>query len=154
MEHLKNMLFGPSSNNNVPQEEPSLWASSEFDLETQGAAQIFAGVSHRGGYKPPRNISAVLSSKTMSLKREIPDTEKKVTLTEHAGTGILFIDQVEEEIDESITEPYMPSYLKYAVDFVNPIIQKEPILSTTSERYTVYPIEYPTVWTNYKTQLN
>jgi len=55
--------------------------------------------------------------------------------------------------DESITDPYLPAYQKYATDFDNTEIKKEPILSTTSLRYTVYPIKYRTIWNNYKSQL-
>lgn len=56
-----------------------------------------------------------------------------------------------EQTDE--TEPYLPSYQKYVDDFMDSNIKFEPLLSTTSERYTVYPIKYPTVWKNYKKQL-
>lgn len=64
-----------------------------------------------------------------------------------------FVDYTEEIEDESITEPYLPSYQKYSSDFNFEEIKKEPILSTTSSRFTVYPIKYPTVWKNYKNQL-
>ena len=68
---------------------------------------------------------------------------------------INFIDcqSQQEEINPEITEPYLPSYYKYQNDFTGDKINYEPILSTTSERYTVYPIQYPTVWENYKSQL-
>ena len=66
---------------------------------------------------------------------------------------INFIDEPLEIEDETLTEPYLPTYQKYYNDFINPIIQKEPILSTTSSRYTVYPIQYKDVWENYKSQL-
>lgn len=55
--------------------------------------------------------------------------------------------------DNTDTEPYLPSYHKYADDFIDSDIKIEPILSTESERYTVYPIEYKSVWNNYKDQL-
>ena len=51
------------------------------------------------------------------------------------------------------TEPYLESYKKYASDFISPNINIEPILSKRSERYTIYPIEYHTIWRNYKTQM-
>lgn len=58
---------------------------------------------------------------------------------------------IEREVES--TEPYLPSYQKYSHDFINNEIKLEPILSTTSERYTVYPIKYQKVWNNYKDQL-
>jgi ribonucleoside-diphosphate reductase subunit M2 len=67
--------------------------------------------------------------------------------------NINFIEQEEEILNEEITEPYMLSYRKYVNDFVSIEIKYEPILSKTSERYTVYPIQYRTVWKNYKDQL-
>ena len=63
-----------------------------------------------------------------------------------------FIDYQPEPENEAITEPYLPSYQKYAADFLNSDIKNEPILSTTSSRYTVYPIQYQSVWENYKDQ--
>ena len=67
---------------------------------------------------------------------------------------IYFLDYYEEIIDNNIIEPYTGAYLKYANDFINyPNIKAEPILSIKSEKYTVYPIEYPTIWKNYKDQL-
>ena len=66
-------------------------------------------------------------------------------------TTIQFIETDEPETDE--TEQYLEPYYKHANDFVDPNIKKEPILSKSSERYTVYPIKYRTVWTNYKDQL-
>ena len=66
--------------------------------------------------------------------------------------SIQFIEYVEDILDEAVTEPYLPSYRKYAQDFLDPEIKNEPILSTTSSRYTVYPIQYEQVWKNYKNQ--
>ena len=66
---------------------------------------------------------------------------------------IHFMDVDPEEQNDSLTETYLPAYYKYASEFMNPDIQKEPILSTTSSRYTVYPIQYKDVWNNYKDQL-
>ena len=68
-------------------------------------------------------------------------------------SGINFIDEPDIEQDESITEPYLPAYRKYASDFINKEIMYEPILSTKSERFTVYPIKYHGVWKIYKRQL-
>ncbi len=71
--------------------------------------------------------------------------------SESAKLNFIELSAPTSESDD--TEPYMTSYRKYANDFVSNEIQREPILSTTSERYTVYPIKYPTVWKNYKDQL-
>ncbi|BCS83274.1 ribonucleotide reductase small subunit [Cotonvirus japonicus] len=71
-------------------------------------------------------------------------------------TNIKFIEIAKTlETDNTIedTEPYLPSYSKYVDDFENGLIEIEPILSITSERYTVYPIVYSKVYENYKDQL-
>lgn len=67
---------------------------------------------------------------------------------------IKFIDSQEELQETKIeeTEPYLPSYLKYKDDFIDSNIKMEPILSTTSDRYTVYPIKFPKIWELYKKQ--
>jgi ribonucleoside-diphosphate reductase subunit M2 len=49
-------------------------------------------------------------------------------------------------------EAYLVPYYKYRDDFVNPDIKEEPILSESSGRLTVYPIEYKSIWDNYKIQ--
>lgn len=69
---------------------------------------------------------------------------------------IKFIEYSEysEEIQNGeLTEPYIISYNKYVDDFIDKEIKQEPILSKKSERYTVYPIQYKSVWENYKGQL-
>ena len=60
-------------------------------------------------------------------------------------------DNTELDLEPEL-EPYLKSYNKYASDFNSAIIP-EPILSEKNARYTVYPIEYPEVWKNYKEQL-
>ncbi|QGR54040.1 ribonucleotide reductase small subunit [Moumouvirus maliensis] len=69
------------------------------------------------------------------------------------NSNIVFIENnsASELLPED--ENYMSSYNKYANDFENDKIVPEPILSITSERYTVYPIVYNNVWKNYKDQL-
>lgn len=67
--------------------------------------------------------------------------------------GLKFIEPDEESMDESISEPYMESFIKYKDDFVNPNIQYEPLLSLKTKRYTVYPVQYHSIWNNYKDQL-
>lgn len=60
------------------------------------------------------------------------------------------------ETDDPISEKpeeYLEPYYKYVDDFADMNIKEEPILSKNSERYTVYPIKYRTVWKNYKEQL-
>ncbi|XWV26083.1 ribonucleotide reductase small subunit [Tupanvirus soda lake] len=68
---------------------------------------------------------------------------------------IKFVEDDDEQESEEVTEPYLPSYRKYANDFMSLEIKREPILSTTSERYTVYPIQvqYSAIWKIYKKQL-
>lgn len=74
-------------------------------------------------------------------------------LTNNSKEKFNFIEYADEIENEEITEPYLPAYHKYASDFVEVEIKREPILSTISERYTVYPIQYTAVWENYKGQL-
>lgn len=83
----------------------------------------------------------------------INDDQHLTQSAQSLSENIKFIDNMDEADDDETTEPYMPSYLKYANDFTNSEIMAEPILSTTSERYTVYPIQYTKVWENYKAQL-
>lgn len=63
---------------------------------------------------------------------------------------IRFIEEIDEK--EYDTEPYLASYYKYADDFVNSEIVLEPFLSKKNERFTIHPIQYPTIWENYKQQ--
>lgn len=49
-------------------------------------------------------------------------------------------------------QEYLVSYLEYANDFIQ-VIQPEPILESSSERYTVLPTKYASIWKNYKSQL-
>ena len=67
--------------------------------------------------------------------------------------NIKFIECLDEPLSIDISEPYLVCYKKYANDFASTDIKLEPILSLNSERYTVYPIRYETVWKNYKNQL-
>ena len=67
--------------------------------------------------------------------------------------SMAFVEPEEVFEDESVTEPYLPAYHQYATDFQDSKIQLEPILSTKSERYTVYPIQYWGPWNLYKKQL-
>lgn len=54
---------------------------------------------------------------------------------------------------ENDDDLYLESYKKYKDDFINEEIQIEPILSTENSRYAIYPIQYKTIWDNYKKQL-
>ena len=65
----------------------------------------------------------------------------------------VFIEPEADDRPEEVTEPYLPSYHKYQSDFESDQIALEPILSLRSERYTVHPIIYKTVWKNYKRQI-
>ncbi|AGF85216.1 reductase small subunit [Moumouvirus goulette] len=68
-------------------------------------------------------------------------------------SNIVFVETSPENELSPENEEYMISYCKYINDFENDKIITEPILSTASERYTVYPIVYNNVWKNYKDQL-
>jgi ribonucleoside-diphosphate reductase subunit M2 len=91
--------------------------------------------------------------KNLSKKIDNPNDENFQQYLTDTSDDIKFIEEENEFIGEEITEPYLPSYRKYANDFMSAEIRKEPILSTTSERYTVYPVQYQTIWKNYKKQL-
>lgn len=81
------------------------------------------------------------------------DSDIEINKSMLIGNNIKFIESIDEFIGEEITEPYLPSYRLYGSDFINSEIKMEPILSLKSERYTVYPIKYHTIWKNYKDQL-
>lgn len=81
----------------------------------------------------------------------LEDTPEK-SQNETVFENIIFVEYVEGPQTIEVTEPYLPSYLKYASDFESDEIQLEPILSLNSERFTVYPIQYQKVWNNYKGQ--
>jgi ribonucleoside-diphosphate reductase subunit M2 len=66
-------------------------------------------------------------------------------------SDIIFQETKETSVSNTNTEPYLEFYLKYESDFESKI-QLEPILSLTSERFTVYPIKYQKIWKNYKDQ--
>ena len=106
-------------------------------------------LQHNEKIGQPHNDKQFESQQSPAIIPIIPE----IICENNKSNNINFIDPVDEQEDPSITEPYMPSYLKYANDFMNSEIVTEPILSTTSERYTVYPIQYQKVWENYKAQL-
>lgn len=58
-----------------------------------------------------------------------------------------------ELVKDMDTEPYLSVYNECKDDFISTEIKLEPILSLSNQRYTVYPIYYPTVWKNYKDQI-
>lgn len=59
----------------------------------------------------------------------------------------IFLETKETIVYEADT--YLEAYECYRNDFSQPLVD-EPILSNRSERYTIYPIEYSTVWAIYK----
>lgn len=63
-----------------------------------------------------------------------------------------FIEHSDDDFPDPYEETYMTAYKKYRHHFQNPNILPEEILSIRSQRYTVFPIKYPTVWKNYKEQ--
>lgn len=80
------------------------------------------------------------------------DTTISETYTDSQDHEIAFIEPEKKTQTVEETEPYLPAYQQHQHDFQS-TISFEPILSLTSQRYTVYPIKYPTIWTNYKSQL-
>lgn len=64
---------------------------------------------------------------------------------------ISFLPETAEE--KMTNEKYLESYYKYSHDFSDSSIVEEDILSEKNKRYTIFPIQYQTVWKNYKTQL-
>ncbi|XWV24836.1 ribonucleotide reductase small subunit [Tupanvirus deep ocean] len=87
--------------------------------------------------------------------QENQSVDYKDFLINEVNDDIKFVEDEDEQESEDVTEPYLPSYRKYASDFMSLEIKREPILSTTSERYTVYPIQvqYSAIWKIYKKQL-
>jgi len=49
-------------------------------------------------------------------------------------------------------ESYLQAYEAHKADFHSATFKPEPILSESSSRYTVYPVQYKSIWDNYKTQ--
>lgn len=68
---------------------------------------------------------------------------------EDYGLEFIEYDTITETNEE--TEPYIKQYYLHRNDFTNEI-QLEPVLSTLSERYTIFPVQYPTIWNLYKKQ--
>lgn len=84
----------------------------------------------------------------------LPETSQTIKTFFSSESEIKFLGQENEHIDNTPDDTsYLLSYHKYASDFVGYDIELEPILSETNSRYTVYPIQYHTVWNNYKDQL-
>ncbi len=52
----------------------------------------------------------------------------------------------------NVCEEYKEALIRYSMDFNGQCVV-EPILEPLNEKYTVYPIEYRSVWNNYKDQL-
>lgn len=63
------------------------------------------------------------------------------------------IDFIEHDSIYINNEDYLESYQKYSLDFNNPNIKEEPILSDKIHQYTTYPITYKSIWENYKKQM-
>jgi ribonucleotide reductase beta subunit family protein with ferritin-like domain len=55
-------------------------------------------------------------------------------------------------MENNVCEEYKEALIRYSMDFNGQCVV-EPILEPLNEKYTVYPIEYRSVWNNYKDQL-
>lgn len=62
-----------------------------------------------------------------------------------------FLEDVDDNKIDIYNEPYLESYRKYSNEFEGEIVF-EIILSEKSFKYSVYPIEYHSIWDNYKRQ--
>lgn len=101
----------------------------------------------------PKSIFSTLAEYQYSID-ENDMVKVDAIINDNDQSGLIhFIDDPEDDFANVDTEPYLASYLKYASDFIDEQIKTEPILSLKNQRYTVYPIEYPTIWKNYKDQL-
>jgi ribonucleotide reductase beta subunit family protein with ferritin-like domain len=108
---------------------------------------------------------SLFANKNVIKKSAVETVSKTVSHDEtiHHGVNDMDIDEKDfifiedpdknELVDLAITEPYMSSYRNYAHEFSNPEIEVEPILSLKSQRFTVFPIQYNSIWKNYKGQL-
>lgn len=110
-----------------------------FDVKT---SRTLKSVVHK-------NLETVGDDKESGLTTEITTAVP----TSHVHTSIQFLDKLDQPLNKEIIEAYITPYKKYASDFINKEILPEPILSEKSQRYTVFPIQYPTIWKNYKNQL-
>lgn len=99
----------------------------------------------------PKHLGSKLHDDLTSSKSVIESTSIEAAII---NSTLQFINTTDEILDEKITEPYLIFYRKYLDDFFNSKqIVPEPILSLKSHRYTVFPIQYHTIWKNYKNQL-
>lgn len=100
-----------------------------------------------------RNILLEGENITLSQSETKKTNQNNDAVIGDDSAEIEFVDEEVGDDDIGTTEPYLPSYTKYCNDFNDNEIKIEPILSTKSARYTVYPIQYKEVWKNYKDQL-
>lgn len=103
----------------------------------------------------PKDIFDTLVEYEDNIDEDNNINSESIMESDDVSGMIHFINEDQNGDDELMvnTEPYLPSYQDHAKDFLNEEIKNEPILSLKSQRYTVYPIEYPTIWKNYKDQL-
>lgn len=101
------------------------------------------------------NIDYNTESKSSDNNLNLDDTntgKNKIKFIELESESQEMLDSDFESQEIQDTEPYMSSYKKYENEFMTEI-QIEPILSCTSERYTVFPIKYKNIWEMYKLQI-
>lgn len=99
------------------------------------------------------NIDSNIDSNSKSFNESIIEvTSVETHNSVQVDAKMVFINDTNQDNNVQ-EEDYLKSYQKHISDFDNNVIQFEPVLSSTNERYTVYPIIYHQVWKNYKDQL-
>ena len=90
-------------------------------------------------------------SSVLSLKKDRID----VSMDPNDKTGtcqLLFVTPETAPIKKQVDESYLQPYYQHYDDFINGDIQHEPILSADNARDTAYPVQYHSIWKNYKAQ--
>lgn len=97
------------------------------------------------------NNDNTVSENVIMDKPVEPVVNEITTSKETAVYDFTFIEEKEEDVNYDLEE-YLIAYRKYKDDFNGDIVH-EPILSEASSQYTSFPINFPTIYENYKRQL-
>ena len=126
--------------------------SLDFLLETNDEwideKLIFSNQLHQTKTFQQKNTHEENEEIIRENKKIIKENEKAIS-----ENDFYFIENESKNKITEVLEEYLKAYHKYVDDFIDPIIVDEPILSSSSERYTIYPVKYKDVWNNYKNQL-
>jgi ribonucleoside-diphosphate reductase subunit M2 len=95
---------------------------------------------------PADDVSIGVDVKSIEIRSSSGSTDESL-----ADVDIIFFNDIDIVKPEADIEEYLEPYKRYADDFGTSIVS-EPILSESASRFTVFPIQYPTIYQNYKHQ--